>query len=128
MKRSAILTKEQEETFTKIAVEKLKELMRLPQIKTLVKEIELGKTYKEEWGLMEIDERLLLIRDGLVERRRVEDTSKSWINRFLSSPTINRDEPVSEVFFRSIIEKYKLEVTDLQNLINRLQVVPSVRS
>lgn len=124
MMRSDLLTSTQKEALVKLAVEKLIELVRLPQIRNLLQEVELGLIKHEEGSDIWVkDRRLILNSDGIVEQLHVPHPS--WFKRLFGAQ-VQKDRVLRESEFEGVVEDYKLEPTELQKLINRLQKIPSV--
>lgn len=129
MRRNQILTTKQEKVLNELAVKKLTELAQLPERKNLLQEIELASIKHEEViGIYVKDRILILTRHSFIDQEYISDPNQSEFKRFFSDKRITKNNIVSEEDFEKIVEDYKLEAIELQNLINNLKQIPSVNS
>ena len=133
MEYDQILTTKQRKAFLKLAIDKLEELVRLPETKDLLEEIELASIghyvdrASSESNCWAKDELLILSQIGLIERKYILGPRPPLFTILRFRRRILKQSIVPEEDYEKIIEHYKLKPTDLQRLIYDLRKVPSVR-
>jgi hypothetical protein len=130
--KTEILTKKQKEAYLKLTIEKLRELTHLPELKDLLKEMQLAFRGEEKDGpsisspvYWKKDAILILSSTGLIERKYIPGYRPPWPT-IIPRKRVLKEKIVSEKDFEEIIHRYKLTPEFIQTFINALQAIPSV--